>query len=68
MLNAFKAYDNKKSGFIHSKELRAILTSTGEKLSNKDVDVIIREVGSQKDGKINYQQLVKVLSTPIADY
>ncbi len=36
MLNAFKAYDTKKSGFINSKDLRAILTASGEKLSNKD--------------------------------
>ncbi len=70
ILNAFKAYDSKKTGVIHSKELRSILTTTGEKLSNKDVDVILRETGGggSKDGKINYQQIVKVLSTPIADY
>jgi calmodulin len=70
-LNAFKAYDSKKTGVIHSKELRSILTTTGEKLSNKDVDVILRETGGGgggKDGKINYQQIVKVLSNPIADY
>ena len=68
ILNAFKAYDNRKTGIIESKELRSILTTTGEKLTNKDVDVILREAGSFKDGKINYQQIVKVLSTPIADY
>ena len=72
ILNAFKAYDSKKTGVIHSKELRSILTTTGEKLSNKDVDVILRETGGggggSKDGKINYQQIVKVLSNPIADY
>ena len=72
-MNAFKAYDSKKTGVIHSKELRSILTTTGEKLSNKDVDVILRETGGgggggSKDGKINYQQIVKVLSNPIADY
>jgi len=36
MLNAFKAYDHKKTGFINVKDLRAILTGTGEKLSNRD--------------------------------
>ena len=36
MLNAFKAYDTKKTGFINAKDLRAILTLTGEKLSNRD--------------------------------
>lgn len=36
ILNAFKAYDVNKTGFVTVKELRVILTKTGERLSNKD--------------------------------
>ena len=36
ILNAFKAFDVNKRGYLTSKELKAILTQTGEKLSNKD--------------------------------
>lgn len=36
ILNAFKAYDVNKKGYLTSKELKAILTQTGETLSNKD--------------------------------
>lgn len=36
ILNAFKAYDSNKKGYLTVKELKSILTMTGEKLSNKD--------------------------------
>ncbi len=36
VLNAFRAYDYKKTGYINTKELRCILTKTGERLTNKD--------------------------------
>jgi Ca2+-binding EF-hand superfamily protein len=36
ILNAFKLYDTKKTGYISAKELKMILTMTGEKLSSKD--------------------------------
>ena len=36
ILNAFKLYDVNKTGFITVKELKSILTMTGERLSNKD--------------------------------
>lgn len=36
ILDAFKAYDVRKTGYLNAKELRSILTSTGERLTNKD--------------------------------
>ena len=68
MLNAFKAYDYKKNGYLTTKELRSILVNTGEKLTNKDVDMILREANVSRDDKVDYEHLVNMLSTPIADY
>jgi len=39
VIKAFRVYDQNKTGFISVKELRAILTTTGEKLSNRDGNV-----------------------------
>lgn len=36
ILNAFKLYDVNKTGYITVKQLKSILTMTGERLSNKD--------------------------------
>lgn len=68
ILEAFRIYDTKKTGFISAKDLKMILTMTGERLSNKDVDMILRESNATKDGRVNYENLVKVLSTPISQH
>ncbi|RNA39061.1 calmodulin 4 [Brachionus plicatilis] len=69
ILNAFRAYDVNKKGYLTIKELKAILTQTGEALSNRDVEMIIQEVnGSNRDDKINYEKLIKVLSTPLSSF
>jgi calmodulin len=67
ILKAFKLYDVRKTGFITVNELRSILTKTGEKLTNKDVDTIIHQTNCLKDGKVYYQKLLSVLSNPIID-
>ena len=36
ILKAFKIYDTQKHGYIDAKQLRNILTNTGEKLTDKD--------------------------------
>ena len=68
VLNAFKMYDVNKTGLISIKELKSILTMTGERLTSRDVDMILQEVKPTRDGKIKYEELLKVMSTPIEDY
>jgi Ca2+-binding EF-hand superfamily protein len=36
IMNAFKLYDAQRHGYIDAKQLRYILTNTGEKLTDKD--------------------------------
>ena len=36
ILSAFKLYDTQRHGYIDAKQLRYILTHTGEKLTDKD--------------------------------
>lgn len=36
ILAAFRIYDTRKTGYISTKDLKFLLTMTGEKLSNKD--------------------------------
>jgi Ca2+-binding EF-hand superfamily protein len=40
ILDAFRAYDLNKSGYLTIKELRNLLTMTGERLSAKDGNLI----------------------------
>ncbi len=59
---AFKMFDTDGDGFIDASELRHLLTNLGEKLSEVEVDEMIREVDMDGDGKVDYKgQGVRVL-------
>ena len=56
--SAFKEFDVKGTGTIPVEELRYILTSMGEALTEDEVDELIRQADQNKDGKINYEEFV----------
>lgn len=60
--NSFKLFDKDKSGTIDVEELKKVLTSIGEKLSDKEVDVLFREADRNKDGHIQYSEFVKLFT------
>jgi len=51
---AFKVFDKDGNGFISAAELRHIMTNLGEKLTDEEVDEMIREADVDGDGQINY--------------
>jgi Ca2+-binding EF-hand superfamily protein len=82
-MSAFKLYDTHRHGYIDAKQLRYILTNTGEKLTDKDgtkrkiilinnlffsalVDLILRELNVSSDGRVFYDNLVHMLTQPLA--
>ena len=50
-----------KQGFISAAELRHIMTNLGEKLTDEEVDEMIREADIDGDGQINYEEFVKMM-------
>ena len=51
----FRIFDKDDDGFISVEELRHIMQSLGEKMSDKELDEMIVEADSDRDGLINYQ-------------
>ena len=47
------------NGFISAAELRHVMTNLGEKLSEQEVEEMIREADVDGDGQINYDEFVK---------
>lgn len=45
------------NGYISSVELRHIMTTLGEKLTNEEVEEMIKEADIDGDGTINYEGL-----------
>ncbi|KAL3846943.1 hypothetical protein ACJMK2_017883 [Sinanodonta woodiana] len=47
---AFRMFDKYRNGFISSAELRHVMTNMGDKLTDAEVDEMIREVDIDGDG------------------
>ncbi|CAI7733445.1 unnamed protein product [Closterium sp. NIES-54] len=58
---AFKVFDKDQNGFISAQELRHVMTNLGEKLTDEEVDEMIREADVDGDGQVNYEEFVKMM-------
>ncbi|KAJ2695922.1 hypothetical protein FB645_006337 [Coemansia sp. IMI 203386] len=58
---AFKVFDKNGDGVISADELRQVMTSLGERLSDEEVSEMIREADVDGDGNINYEEFAKMM-------
>ncbi|XP_031628406.1 calmodulin-A-like isoform X4 [Contarinia nasturtii] len=59
---AFRVFDKNNDGLISSTELRHVMTNLGERLSDEEVDDMIKEADSDGDGMVNYEEFVMILT------
>ncbi|KAH8927215.1 putative myosin regulatory light chain cdc4, partial [Atractiella rhizophila] len=57
-IRGFQVFDKEQNGYIGAGELRYVLTSLGEKLTDEEVDELLKGVHVGSDGNINYKQFV----------
>ncbi len=55
--DAFRIFDKDNDGLISVEELRHIMLSLGEKMTEKELDEMMGEANIDKDGHINYEGL-----------
>lgn len=53
LINSLQVFDRDNNGFISAAELRHVMTSIGEKLTDDEVDEMIREADQDGDGRID---------------
>lgn len=58
---AFRVFDPEKKGRIHQDELRRVLTTLGEKLSEEEAEGFFSIVDTAPDGTVDYIALSKKL-------
>ncbi|XP_022211038.1 calmodulin-related protein 97A [Drosophila obscura] len=62
MREAFKIFDRDLDGFISPAELRFVMINLGEKVTDEEIDEMIREADFDGDGLINYEEFVWMIS------
>ncbi|CAO2166772.1 unnamed protein product [Urochloa humidicola] len=58
---AFRVFDKDQNGFISAAELRHVMANLGERLTDAEVGEMVREADGDGDGRINYDEFVKVM-------
>lgn len=61
MREAFQIFDSDGNGTISSDELRQIMANLGEKLTDEEIDDMVKEADIDGDGEINYEEFVQMM-------
>lgn len=61
LIEAFKVFDRDGNGLISAHELRFVMSTSGEQLSEEDIEEMIREADENGDGYIDYEEFVKMM-------
>uniref|UniRef100_A0A452FKH5 EF-hand calcium-binding domain-containing protein 11 n=1 Tax=Capra hircus TaxID=9925 RepID=A0A452FKH5_CAPHI len=59
---AFRVFDKDGNGYISAPELRHVMTNLGEKLTDGEVEEMIREADIDGDGEVNYEEFVQMMT------
>ena len=63
MREAFRAFDKNGNGFISAAELRHVMTNLGERITDEEVDEMMREADIDGDGQINFEEFVAMMTS-----
>ena len=56
-------FDADGNGYINAVELRQVMMNLGEKLTEEEVEVMIKEADINGDGLVNYEEFISMMST-----
>ena len=59
LLKAFKVFDKEGNGLININELKHIMLSAGNNLSESEINNMLTEADTDMDGYINYEEFIR---------
>ena len=60
---AFRVFNKSGNGFISGAELKHVMNNLGEKLTDEEIDEMIRESDIDGDGYVNYEEFVTMMTS-----
>ena len=61
LIEAFKVFDRDGNGMISAHELRFVMSTSGEQLTEDDIEEMIRQADENGDGYIDYEEFVRMM-------
>ncbi|KAJ3043708.1 Myosin regulatory light polypeptide 9 [Rhizophlyctis rosea] len=61
ILQAFECFDDGKTGFVNADDLREFMTTTGDRFTDDEVDIMFKGAPVDAKGNFNYREWVRVL-------
>ncbi|KAI3975347.1 hypothetical protein MKX01_018789 [Papaver californicum] len=58
---AFKVFDKDQNGYISANELRHVMINLGEKLTDEELEQMIKEADLDGDGQVNYDEFARMM-------
>ncbi|KAL2345787.1 hypothetical protein Fmac_007072 [Flemingia macrophylla] len=58
---AFRVFDKDQDGYISPSELRSVMRTIGEKVTEEEVEQMVKEADLDGDGLVDYQEFVKMM-------
>ncbi|MEM7132538.1 MAG: EF-hand domain-containing protein [Chloroflexota bacterium] len=58
---AFRVFDKDGNGYIHASELKHVMMNLGKRLTDEEIDKMIKEADLDADSRVNYEEFVKMM-------
>jgi len=68
MKQVFGVFDKDGDGCINHAELKCVMESLGERLTDEEVDEMLREADDNGDGQINYDEFMRMMQSKWSGY
>ena len=56
-------FDTDGNGFINAAELRQVMLNLGEKLTEEEVEMMIKEADVNGDNLVNYEEFISMMNS-----
>ena len=54
-------FDRNRDGYVDARELKKVTTTLGQQLSPEELEAFMHEADMDSDGKLNYEEFVKMM-------